>query len=1244
MSLFGALRTGVSGLSAQSSAMSIISDNIANVNTIGYKANSASFSTLVTKQVSSTRYSSGGVYCRTRAGVDIQGLLSSTTYSTDLGISGNGFFVTTQTSQPSVEDLWSYTRVGNFSVDQDGYLKNDNGFYLQAWPLQAYDGYENASLVQIGPNMYMKAYTDEKGTTVYVNDNIIDANNLRAINLNTIGGTAQETHNVSFGANLPADDPVFDPAFPEKGGRHSSSVLIYDSLGNSHNATLTFTKTNTGTWSLDIGMPSGAATMVTYSSIEGTADKDPDVYSARAQLEFNSIPTNHSYIAMETNGTNYVFEFTEDNTTSYSPKANEVVVAVDLSSGIVTTADAVDKFNNAIQNTLPSAGRFYVGTDGTTIEINQSTSGSAVKFKVNSTACAQSAANPDPSTGISTGEFELPEIDWNIKNTARIDFASDNLADYLDKSITIGNNTYIFRDAAPSAANGVITVDIRDMINYTTGKIDTVKLVSLLKQSINNNEPDYERYVASGSTLEINPTSTGSNILVSSGNSASVTFQSTNVAAYVGQFVTIGDIAGGGAKTYEFTDNPGLPSGTVLAGGNIAVNISDIVEKDHTSAVPIAVMSALYNTMTAYYENANNVTDLSNYIQVNGATMVSTGVYLDADRPNVSVELNQDTLTFASTDINDYDGTTVSINGTAYTLARGISNSTTLDLDTIIGTETLTFTGVPLANENVVVNGTTYTFVDETETLTFTGVPTNGQTVVVGANTYTFIRETSTLNLNAVPAAGETVTINGTLFTFVAGPAGANEVSLNTPTAITTEAQAADALAAAATAAGIDISVDGASLTVDYSATAFASTLGTAPTITNRQAVPGDNELAINGLANAADAMDALKGALGETPDGSTSLTLARNSFHGGTCTVMNQVNNYAGANEVGLTGIATAADAMAALGDVARVPGSVVGATLTLGGDNLGEGTCTVTTLDISVSPETVMTNLATLANVSEYQLGDKLVMTAYNTHAITSADFVVTPDTVNEDVQTFVQTNGIGNDALNVAGKDNGQQCDEPDTDGLLVLTNAFSFNNVDNAQSGSLIPAVSFNADGTPKQIGTDKVAIEWANGASDMTGNYYESSQLNLYIGDVNTANGLTQLAGKFTTNYVNQDGAKFGNYTGVSVSEDGIVTAIFDNGETRAIAQIPLATFVDVNSLEALTGNAYIETTTSGNASLCTAGQSGAGVIASSSLEQSTVDIAEEFTDMITTQRAYSAASRIITTADSMLEELLTIKR
>ena len=1068
MSLFGALKSGVSGLNAQSAAMSIISDNIANVNTVGYKGNSASFSTLVTKQTSSTRYTSGGVQCRTRAGVDVQGLLSSATQSTDLGISGKGFFVTTQTSQPSKDDLWSYTRVGNFSVDNDGYLKNDNGYYLQAWPLKAFDGEENASLVKVGDNMYMKAYTDASGATVYVNDNIIDSTNMRPINLNTIGGTAQETQNISFGANLPADAPVFDPANPEAGGRYSSSVLIYDSLGNSHNAKLTFTKTDNGVWSLDVGMPSGAATLVTYSSTETTNDATQDVYSARAQLEFTSIPTNHSTISMETNGKTYVFEFTTDGTTSYSPKANETVVAVDLSAGIVTVGDAVEKFNSVIQDTLPGAARFSVAADGTTIEVQQSNSGSSVKFKVSTTSCLQSATNPDPVTGIATGEFELPEIDWDVKNTARIDFVSNKIDDYLDKSVTIGQNTYVFSDKDAPTANGVVTVNISKLIDRGTGTINPVKLVSLLKQTINDNEPDYTRYVASGSTLEINPTSTGANILVSSGNSASVTFQNTNVAAYVGQTVTIGDIRGGASKTYEFTDNTGITSGTILANGNIAVNIADLTEKDGTSAAPVAVMNELYNTMQAYYKKTSGVEDLSNYIQVNGATMVSSKNYLEATSQKIDMNLSR--LTFTSTNVADYENKTVEINGTTYTFARGTSDSKTLDLDDLIATQTLTFANKPQNGETVTIKGTTYTFVD------------------------------------------------------------------------------------------------------------------------------------------------------GATTD----------------------------PNQISLDAITTAEEAMTALANKAGLGASRTGATLTLSG-NVIETNVTGGTIAETVDPTGLMTALAKLAGVEEYQTGASLALSKYNAEAIPTATNTIGGANLTQTVQNdialidFTETNGLG-EALSIVGKDNGKQTDQPDTDGTLVVKNTFSYNNVEDAQSGSLIPAVSFNADGTPKEINTSKISLEWANGASDMTGNYYESSQINLYIGDENTANGLTQLSGKFSTNYVTQDGAKYGNYTGVSISEDGIVTAIFDNGETRAIAQIPIATFVDPNSLEALTGNAYIETTSSGNATLRTAGDGGAGVISANSLESSTVDIAEEFTDMITTQRAYSAASKIITTADSMLEELLTIKR
>ena len=96
--------------------------------------------------------------------------------------------------------------------------------------------------------------------------------------------------------------------------------------------------------------------------------------------------------------------------------------------------------------------------------------------------------------------------------------------------------------------------------------------------------------------------------------------------------------------------------------------------------------------------------------------------------------------------------------------------------------------------------------------------------------------------------------------------------------------------------------------------------------------------------------------------------------------------------------------------------------------------------------------------------------------------------------------------------------------------------------------------------------------------------------------------------------------------------------------TRRIAQLALGTFTSSDNLLAVSGNAYQVSQGSGTFNLKVAGAGGAGEIASSQLESSTVDLSTEFTGLITTQRAYSASSKIITTADEMLAELISIKR
>lgn len=163
-----------------------------------------------------------------------------------------------------------------------------------------------------------------------------------------------------------------------------------------------------------------------------------------------------------------------------------------------------------------------------------------------------------------------------------------------------------------------------------------------------------------------------------------------------------------------------------------------------------------------------------------------------------------------------------------------------------------------------------------------------------------------------------------------------------------------------------------------------------------------------------------------------------------------------------------------------------------------------------------------------------------------------------------------------------------------------------------------------------------AARWADGL----GIAAQDIQIDL----ASAAGGLTQYDDPSMLQTVDTNGTAFGNLTDVQIDDEGYVTAIFDNGAIRRIAQVAIATFTNPDGLQATNGNAYLLTNDSGGFSLKTPGEGGAGLLAAATLEASTVDLSTEFTDLIRTQRAYSACSKIITTADEMLQELLSMKR
>jgi flagellar hook protein FlgE len=186
------------------------------------------------------------------------------------------------------------------------------------------------------------------------------------------------------------------------------------------------------------------------------------------------------------------------------------------------------------------------------------------------------------------------------------------------------------------------------------------------------------------------------------------------------------------------------------------------------------------------------------------------------------------------------------------------------------------------------------------------------------------------------------------------------------------------------------------------------------------------------------------------------------------------------------------------------------------------------------------------------------------------------------------------------------------------------------------------VTFNpSNGSLATPASGQIALSIAYPASS---GLTAAQAVNLDIGGTSGSGSLTQTASASTINSTSVDGGPPSAVTGVVVGKDGTVTANFANGATRTISQVALATFPAPDQLAAATGNAYTATGASGAFTLKTAGDAGSGTIQSDSLEASTVDLSTEFTNLIITQRAYSAASKIISTADQMLQELIAVKQ
>jgi len=138
--------------------------------------------------------------------------------------------------------------------------------------------------------------------------------------------------------------------------------------------------------------------------------------------------------------------------------------------------------------------------------------------------------------------------------------------------------------------------------------------------------------------------------------------------------------------------------------------------------------------------------------------------------------------------------------------------------------------------------------------------------------------------------------------------------------------------------------------------------------------------------------------------------------------------------------------------------------------------------------------------------------------------------------------------------------------------------------------------------------------------------------------------ITQYAEASSSKAVEQDGRTMGYLENFKIDSSGVITGVFSNGTTRALAQVAIATFANQGGLEKAGDNTFRQSNNSGLANIGPSGVAGKGEIRAGVLEMSNVDMAEQFTDMIVTQRGFQANSRTIQTADQLLQELLSLKR
>jgi flagellar hook protein FlgE len=1153
----------LSGLNADSTALNTIANNLSNMNTTGYKEQTTNFSDLFYQQVGTT---GSGDEIQQGTGVQVAsnstdftgGSISSTGIETDAAIDGSGFFVLDAGSGKQL-----YTRDGNFQVSSTGTLESTEG--------QAVMGY-------------------------LATNGVVDTNSGLADLTIPTGQVMQPSSTTSFSMtqNLDSAAPV--------GATATGQVQVYDSLGKSYEATVTYTNLGDNKWSYAVTLPdtlkgatSSAAGTTTIAVAPPTSTSTPVTADTTTvtgvATTITSNLTSSASVASDTN-------------TLTAASAASVGASTLTSSAAASTAVTASALAAASGSIAANTTYNFTSSDGSVATVNSAS---------NLTITGVNALGASTTTA-------LPAFSGAPETVG--DYATDltsalTAAGIVGVTVTGSNATGVLNITGATAINGSVSQDFTgSKYDYTFNSSGTVDPSSSLTISGPNADGVTKTIVApvfaSGESVS-NYAQALNTALTTAGITGVTASSNSNVLSITGPTT----ISFGGSLTQDVPEttlsyNFG-PTGTVdpataltITGGTSSGGTATITAPTVTSGESVAAYAtALTGELAKAGINDVSVSSTAGgvlSILGNTATLATSGaVKDDVSETTLSYAFGSSSDTLATVD----PATNLTITGPTATGGTATITAPTVTAGETVGAYATALTGA-LATADI--TGVTASVSDGKLSIVGSGIKTSGsvsQDLAGTLNTYTFQPNATMDSSTNLVITGQNS--NGSQISITAPTVSSGETLTEYATALTNALSTAGVTNVTATVAGNTLSITGANYSTSGSINQSLADTTTTFNFGSNATVGTATDLSITGLTASG------------TPETVTASVTAGES-----------VSDYASALNFALStaGIVTGTDGVTVTATDGSL--SIVGPTAST--SVLGSATQDLPASTTSTISYNFGTSEGTTATVDPSTNLTITGLTSEGNSATTTAPAITAGETLAQYASAL-------NSALSAAGIAGVNVSST--SSGVLSITGA----NV--TTSGSVVqdPVASSNASGTLTFNSNGNLVSPTTN-VSNITfsGLSDNATPMNMAWGLYSATGGgeISQTASSSTQSAQTQNGYTSGEYQSFTIGSNGTITASYSNGQNQTVGQVGLALVSNLQGLSNVGSTEYQTTTASGLATVGVAGSGSLGTLEGSSLEASNVNISDEFSDLIIAQRAFEANSKAVTTFDTITQETINM--